>query len=158
MLTVEHQDEVSRFGTIRCIHVSAWTAVPGTNHLTLLRRSVETFVRQPEPIGVLAIVLSTHREISITDTIRGDLSSIFKLTSARRGATAAVIEANGFVGAFVRSLFSGIFLVSRSAGHKKRVFFRRAEALSWLRDELGAASPSAGELDADVAALTRDLT
>jgi hypothetical protein len=111
-------------------------------------------MKRPDPIATLIVALDTPRPLATTDAIRSDLITVFKAGADRPGPTAAVIEAKGFIGAFVRSLLAGIFLVTRGK-RKPRIFSRRDEAIEWLQAELGAAAPP--DLVASVTALTRDL-
>jgi hypothetical protein len=154
MLRVEYQDEICRIGVIGSIHASAWTMMPTSAHVKRVHESFERFLEKPDPVGVLIIGLDTERPLVSSDAVRTELLQVFRLGSQREGPSAAVIEAKGFIAAFVRSLLAGIFLVTRGR-RQIRMFSRRDEALEWLQKELGAAAPL--DLRDAVTALTRDL-
>jgi hypothetical protein len=154
VLKVDYQDEACRIGVIGSIYASAWTMMPTSAQVTRVRETFARFLERPDPVAVLIIGLDTERPLVSSDAVRAELLSVFKLGSEREGPSAAVIEAKGFIAAFVRSLLAGIFLVTRGR-RKIRMFSQRNEALDWLQKELGAAAPP--DLGASVTALTRDL-
>jgi hypothetical protein len=155
-LRVGFEDETCRLATLGPISLTAWLQVPKPEQLEALRRTLPEVLKLPDPLGILVIALDSKRGVSITDAVRGQLTEVFRLFGDRAGPTAVAIEGSGFTGAFVRSLMTGVFLLVRGR-RKSRIFARRAEAVRWLRAELGAAAPPAVELDAAVEALTRDL-
>jgi hypothetical protein len=154
LLRVDYEDEACRVGVIGSIHASAWTMMPTAAHVERVQESFDRFLDRPDPVGVLLIGLDTDRPLVTSDALRGKLIAIFKSGADREGPTAAVIEAKGFIAAFVRSLLTGIFLVARGRRHM-RIFARRGEAVDWLKKELGPAAPL--DLAAAVTALTRGL-
>jgi len=109
---LQYQDELCRIGTIGPIFASAWLSVPQSKQMLILRERFDERLRGSDPLGILVIGLDGGRSPSMTDAIRSDLVSVFKSGSDRPGPTAAVVEAKGFIAAFLRSLFAGIFLVA----------------------------------------------
>lgn len=132
---IDYEDASCRIGRWRSVVMSCWVEPPTSEQMQRMRATLDRAMARPDPIAFVILVRSGDR-LALTDAARSDLGSTFRSSSSRRGPTAVIIEASGFRAAFVRSLMSGIFLVTRAGARKNRIFGARAEGLAWVRGEI----------------------
>ena len=108
-----------------------------------LDRAIRTLLPHRDPIGGVHVVrITSITGGSIDESIRSAVQRLYRSTHGRAGGIAIVLDVEGFASAAMRSMFSGVLLLTRGT-LTQRVFSDVPSALAWIAPLVAHHEPDA---------------
>jgi len=133
---IRHRDQHALIATHKNLLIGVYWDFAVLEHIPVLRQSVQDILAEHDDGFATVVVVTGQRMLQgFNAEVRQGLADLVADTQDTGLATAFVVRRDGFVGAAVRSVLSGLFLFGRSR-EPNAVFPAVPRAASWLEEHL----------------------